>query len=61
MHILHILKVIELKILIYHDCDYDTPIDAIPFDSLDFPAYCEECDNDIEVSDLEFGLIGFPK
>lgn len=64
IYLLWILNFVDLKRLVYHSCDFETPIDAVSFKqgNIEFPLYCDACDQDIESEDeLEFDVMAVIK
>lgn len=64
MYALWIFEFVDLKKLVYHNCDLETPFETIPYgenivDGLpDLPLHCEECDRIVEDPDeLEYDLV----
>jgi hypothetical protein len=58
--ILYAQKVLDVKLLIYHSCDPELAVGAIPFryGYPKLPFYCEECDCEIDdYSELDFDLM----
>lgn len=58
--VLHVKRLFEVKLLIYHNCDPEMAVGAIPFGEgyPRLPFYCEECDSDInDYSELDFDLM----
>ncbi|BCL37739.1 hypothetical protein [Nostoc sp. MS1] len=54
----------EMKLLIYHNCEPDVPIDAIPYGTgfPDLPWTCPNCENVVETYDeLSFDLMAISK
>lgn len=58
--ILYAKKILDVKLLIYHNCDPELAVGTIPFNSgyPKLPFYCEECDCEInDYSELDFDLM----
>ncbi|MFM5985021.1 MAG: hypothetical protein ACKO9I_06810 [Sphaerospermopsis kisseleviana] len=54
----------DMKLLIYHNCDPDIPVDAIPYGTgfPDLPWTCPHCENTVESYDeLSFDLMAKSK
>lgn len=58
--VLRAKKLINVDLLVYHQCDPGTPLEARPLNTgfPQLPWYCEECDTEVEsYSELSFDLI----
>jgi hypothetical protein len=58
--VLHTKNILGVKLLIYHNCDPEMAVGAIPFGEgyPRLPFYCEECDSEVnDFSELDFDLM----
>jgi rubredoxin len=54
----------DMKLLIYHNCDPDVPVDAIPYGTgfPDLPWTCPHCESILDSYDeLSFDMMAIPK
>lgn len=62
--VLNTKELVDIKLLIYHQCDPGTPVDAYPLNEgfPHLPWYCEDCDTEVEnYSELDFDLLAVVK